>query len=482
MRQKTVYFRADGNSRVGLGHVTRCLALADMLVEYFQCTFLVQNPALELANQIQQNNHNLISLPETNDYLAEARVISQQHFSVDCIVVLDGYEFRTGYQQIVKASGCMLVCIDDLHAWHFVADAVINHAGGVKANEYSAHAETRLFLGPRYAILRQPFLRAAQQARILPQLNSVFICFGGADSFDLTTRAIHAALSCSWLQIIHVVIGSAYAYVDRLTLLGNLHSRIRLYRNLEAQSLADVMASCEIAISPASGIAYEICSVSMGLIVGHCVENQEYLYGYLTNNNLGLAAEDFSPGRIEEALTKIQQVQPKMLLRQREQFDGKSVTRLLGIFISLAMTIKQASMEDMSLYYRWANDTETRRNSIQSENIDWKDHQKWFRKRIDTPAHVFFLFQAILTPVGQVRFDIGSTDATISYSVDTQFRGMGLGYEILFRSIAALSSLHPEKKIIGVVKNDNFASFAIFRKLGFTIKEQGSSVTRFEKS
>lgn len=475
-----VYFRADGNSQIGLGHITRSLALADMLAEYFSCTFLVQSPTPELIDQIQQR-HSLIKLPQSVDYLSEARILANQYLSSDNLIVLDGYEFRTEYQQIIKSSGTKLVCIDDLHAWHFVADAVINHAGGIDEEEYSKASETRLFLGSRYAILRQPFLRAAQQIRILPEPRHIFICFGGADTFNLTVQTTRAAQLFPWVETIHIVTGSAYAYDDQLASLANLDSRVRLHRNLGAQEMADVMASCEIAISPASGIAYEICSVGLCLIVGYYVDNQKHLYRYLTDNDLGIAADDFPDGKVEEILTTIQKSAVQMLFRQKEHFDGKSATRLLGVFISLAMTIEQASVEDMRLYYTWANDPKTRQNSIQSKNISWKDHQKWFMNRIDNPAFVFYLFRMGSTALGQVRFDITVTEAIISYSLDSRFRGMGLGYDILFRSIRALSELHPEKKMIGVVKNDNFASLTVLQKLGFAMRQVGS-VTHFEKS
>ena len=42
------------------------------------------------------------------------------------IVVLDGYHFDTNYQTKIKQKGCKLVCIDDLHDKHFVADIIIH--------------------------------------------------------------------------------------------------------------------------------------------------------------------------------------------------------------------------------------------------------------------------------------------------------------------------------------------------------------------
>ena len=73
------------------------------------------------------------------------------------MVVIDGYQFDTEYQQKVKKSGASLVCLDDLHNQHFVADIIINHAPGVDPGKYSAEPYTQYLLGPSYALLRPAF-------------------------------------------------------------------------------------------------------------------------------------------------------------------------------------------------------------------------------------------------------------------------------------------------------------------------------------
>jgi UDP-2,4-diacetamido-2,4,6-trideoxy-beta-L-altropyranose hydrolase len=61
-----------------------------------------------------------------------------------------------------KNKGCTLVCIDDIYSYYFVADAVINVAGEVPRESYKTAPYTNLLLGPKYALLRQPFLEASQ--------------------------------------------------------------------------------------------------------------------------------------------------------------------------------------------------------------------------------------------------------------------------------------------------------------------------------
>ena len=73
------------------------------------------------------------------------------------IVVLDGYNFDTVYQTEIKSKGCKLVCIDDIHAYHFVADVVINHAPDISREQYSCESYTKLYLGTEYLLLKKLF-------------------------------------------------------------------------------------------------------------------------------------------------------------------------------------------------------------------------------------------------------------------------------------------------------------------------------------
>ena len=49
-----IYIRADGNSGIGLGHVIRSLALAEMLKEDFNCIFATRF----LTDHINEKHNN----------------------------------------------------------------------------------------------------------------------------------------------------------------------------------------------------------------------------------------------------------------------------------------------------------------------------------------------------------------------------------------------------------------------------------------
>ena len=53
--KKTIVFRADGNSQIGLGHIMRCLALCEILSQDFFLKFAIQNPSNEVYKILSKN-------------------------------------------------------------------------------------------------------------------------------------------------------------------------------------------------------------------------------------------------------------------------------------------------------------------------------------------------------------------------------------------------------------------------------------------
>ena len=80
-------------------------------------------------------------------------------------MVLDNYFFTTDYQRTIKEKGCCLVCVDDMHDKHYVADVVINH-GLTDESLFDVEPYTKLCLGGDWALLRHPFIEAVKRTTL----------------------------------------------------------------------------------------------------------------------------------------------------------------------------------------------------------------------------------------------------------------------------------------------------------------------------
>ena len=324
MNKPTIYFRADGNSTIGLGHIFRLLAIVEMVESVLNCVFIGRDVATNVIPLIQ-NKCTYIQLPsfETYDLEALFLVKTYQHQ----VFVLDGYSFKTTYQNHLKSTSNKLVYLDDLQAFHISADVILNHAGNVDHKAYSSPAYTQFYTGLAYAILRLPFLKAAQKPPRNHLIETAFVCFGGTDIHNYTLQALEKLVKYPSIQAINVVIGQANLHRSILEKWVQNYPHIQLLSNLNAEEMVEVMSKSSIAICSSSTICYEYACVKGLLFVIQTADNQENLYQYCINSGLAhpFEAFDLSYDRL------------KIMTQQSQIIDGKSQERILTLLKTLVL-------------------------------------------------------------------------------------------------------------------------------------------------
>ncbi len=281
MFKKKIIFRADGNSEIGLGHVTRSLALAEMLSQDFNCIFAIQQPTTNQQKEILSICSGIIALSAGDAHFQQFLALLEGNE----IVVLDNYFYSTAYQKEIKSKGCKLVCIDDFCDKHFVADAVICHGPMAKVSDYSCENYTKLYLGLHYALLRKPFREQVKEPAKHTLLKTAFVCFGGSDSFNLTQQTVEILLLNN-ISNVNVIVGDAYLHLAALNELSK-NCNIRIYHSVNAPTMLSLMTDSDFAIAPASSVLLELFTVGMPVITGYYAENQKE--GSIAICDLGLA-------------------------------------------------------------------------------------------------------------------------------------------------------------------------------------------------
>ena len=111
-----VLFRADGSSSMGLGHLVRSGALAEMLSPDFECHLIYRSCPPSLLQEWPYPGQTQ-AIASSMEPQAEPRFVAQYATSLSAApvtVVLDGYHFDTAYQKIILAAGHRLVCISTI--------------------------------------------------------------------------------------------------------------------------------------------------------------------------------------------------------------------------------------------------------------------------------------------------------------------------------------------------------------------------------
>lgn len=136
--------------------------------------------------------------------------------------------------------------------------------------------------------------------------------------------------------------------------------------------------------------------------------------------------------------------------------------------------LKQVTIGDADILYEWINEEECRKNSLNTEKIEYADHMKWFQNKLNSSQCYMFILYNQNIKIGQIRIDIKEKIGIISYSIAKKFRKRGYGYSILQLLEQKAKQIKELQILEGIVKYNNLSSQKIFEKLGFkrTDKEE----------
>ena len=466
--------RADGNSRIGLGHVMRLLALTEILrEEAAECLFLVREPSPELKVQLAEAGCTVLEVPV--QLLAEEAAWLVRHIlrATDNLV-LDGYAFTYGYQHTVRGAVARLVYLDDLHSFPMAADMVLNPAGGISLSHYDMRQPgARLLAGPAYAPLRAAFRQASSLPASTALPDTVLVCLGGADPTHQTQHVAAALLALPTVVQVHAVLGSAYSGWDELRAWAVQQPRLALHRNLSAAKLMELMHRCGAAVCSPSTVSYEYCAAGGGLLLLlPMADNQHDINQYLREAGLALPYPS-APNVLTSA--EAGKLAGQLRHRQRQVFDGLAPVRLRQEFRALQLPVppfhlRPARPTDSAQLLAWTNDPTVRQHSFNPNPVPQAEHEQWFAARLIDPNSLLLVAEDAATgrPVGLVRFQLKDNRTTLSYLLDAAYRGRGLAPLLLLAGTRlALQHFPAVRQVLGHVQTTNIPSIKAFERVGF---------------
>lgn len=294
-----VLFRADSSSRLGMGHVMRCLTLADSLrrrglTSGFAHRLLPGNMALE----IQERGHRLLvlaapsgatgddralGLPQTEDARQTAALLSGTRVKW---VVADHYALDTEWEAAMRPHCQRLAVIDDLADRRHDCDIVLDQTLGRAETDYQplVPRHCRLLLGPGNALLRKEFAAFRDQSlarrRAGAKLEQIQISIGGMDADGITDLALQAVRQAAPRIGIDVVLSArspAFAAVSRrCASLG-----VRLHTDQSGAEMAQMMAASDLAIGAGGTTSWERCCLGLPTLAILTATNQRTIVNSL---------------------------------------------------------------------------------------------------------------------------------------------------------------------------------------------------------
>jgi len=474
-----LFIRTDASPQIGIGHVMRCLALAQAWQDaggYAIFLMVMEAPTLEV--RIRAEAMDIVHLPvlpgSVEDAEQTANLINRKGGTW---VVVDGYHFGAEYQQIIKDSGLSLLFIDDNgHAEHYCADLILNqniHAcDGFYANR---EPYTRLLLGTKYVLLRREFMKWLGWKREIPAIaQKVLVTLGGGDLDNVTLKIIRAINKLNMEdREIRIVVGMSNPHMASLKEAADLLPFTFHFYNSE-KDMPHLMAWADVAISAGGSTCWEMAFMGLPGLIIVLAENQLPIAqkldaeGAFVNMGWHKSVRSEKIVMALETVMEDKEIRTQMCLRGLNLVNGAGGGRIVTSIMLCELNLRPVQEQDCQLIWKWANDPYARAASFSSEPIPWDNHVRWFKSKLIDP-HCFFYIATNRNgmPVGQVRCDRNEDGTVISVSVDEKFRGSGVGSMIIELTSQKIFRTSDDQVIHAYIKQSNEASKRVFIKAGF---------------
>lgn len=271
---RPLLFRVNVSSTIGMGHLMRCLALAQAAeASDIPCHFVVDVGGKALAIARQDWIYPVTEIPALPDNQAGEWLSGLASEIHACAVIADGYDISVEQLQPVKESGIPLVVMDDGQRSLVAQASLIVNSTTSALDEKYMHINPRATVcsGSQYRLMRREF----QQGANIPfeRRHGIALCIGGSDPKGLTVPLI-SALSETLTDVpIRVITGAAFKGLQELQ--GAIKaSALPIQHIHNCQDMADVWRHCKLAISAAGGSQFELGVCETPSILLMVAENQ----------------------------------------------------------------------------------------------------------------------------------------------------------------------------------------------------------------
>jgi spore coat polysaccharide biosynthesis predicted glycosyltransferase SpsG len=326
-----ILIRCDGGASLGMGHVSRCLALADELRGAQRCgvIFAMRDADSAGAAAVRACGYPVapITDPYDADYGPALQALTARHAARALVVDVRDALSRASLDA-VRASGVRVVTIDDASDRRLASDlAFYPPVPQVEELDWSAFAGRRLS-GWEWVLIKREFSADAVPRALHAASHpiDVLVTMGGSDPAGMTELALEALNLLKTPMAVQVVIGPAFARAAALAAVvaRSVHA-VRVTQGPEA--MAPLMRESRVAVASFGVSAYELAACGVPAV-----------YLCLTADH-ARSASAFVRAQIAESLGVVGEVRPDAI--------AASVVRLLDDPLRLdAMAARARSLVD----------------------------------------------------------------------------------------------------------------------------------------
>lgn len=468
----------DAGREIGMGHLMRCLTLAEEAVRQGWQVELVGRldaRASEIAGRLVPTAKVIVA-PDEDPVQDLVAVLERSPAEV---VHFDSYDERLDRFAEVHEG-----FVSNMHDGSFGAraaglaiDANLGAELGVDAFSTAALS----LLGIDIALIRDEVRSTRPWAPTSSAIPKLLVVLGGTDPTDSTPRVV-ARLASLPLAINLTVIAPEQVHARLKTITTSLLGEVTVLDFTD--DLPALAVEQDLIITAAGTSVWDFAHLGVPMAAVAVVDNQLDGYRAVVDADLAIglgSAENLDPDAITTSIGSLladPETRKRLSNRGRELIDGLGAWRVVSSWRQAlacppstvprdGFAVRSATSSDARLLFEWRNDPTTRAVSRSSDELVWADHLAWVARSLASTDRRLLIVERHGMPVATVRWDrVGTRSWEASITVDPTSRGQGVAAAAL-----ALTELWLDRDgplaLIATVHRDNQASTRLFARAGY---------------
>ncbi len=476
-------FRVDSGEHIGLGHLSRCLTLADA---WPGRSLFVSRAFAGNGLHWLDGRHDLYCLdppeatappaPPCDPWLrvptaadADATIAALANVDEPSVLVVDHYGIDAAWHRRVGAARADLAvaAIDDLADRALWADVVLDQSPGRDGADYAQLVApwTRVLTGSRFALLRPEF----RAHRWRDGSDRILLSLGGLD-----TAGHHGTVLGFFADLRESPAGALRFEVDlpissaapHLPLLREAVERWPwLHLHVDCTDMARLMAGARLAVGAPGTSALERCAVGVPSVQVVVADNQRHNAAALAGAGAAVTVELGDAAALAAAVRRVwgdPSARAELSRKGRELCDGDGAGRVVeALTAAVPVTLEPMGPADRDQLFAWQCEPGARTYARTTEAPTAEEHARWFSAALAMPGRHLWTVLDGAEPVGMVRWDEADREVSILLAAAARGRGVGV------RALRALQRQLPDQVLRAEIHVANVASRRVFERAGY---------------
>ncbi|MFX0069845.1 MAG: PseG/SpsG family protein [Candidatus Hermodarchaeota archaeon] len=332
--------RADGSKKIGLGHLTRQIDIANSLRKLNYEVFFLSKNYPKGISLIERSKFKILKLRSKQQTITESikeikSILDSFNrefhlIMVDLVKNFDNQDYLNTFKGYCNK---LYVLSDDPHKFNIDVNGVFAISPNQELFDYN-RSKSKYYTGLKYFPLHKIY-QNVQKKNIREQVSKILLTFGGSDPNNYSSKIIKILKELNINVQISLILGSAFSEETYKSLIQEKSENIVIKKNVPNVNMIDFFLEADLSICSAGNTVIELltCGVPCIIIPQTKLENRraEALERKNMGVNMGLNFNDsLFIKKIKSLLTNSSQ-RRIFSEKAQETLDGRGINRIVEI-------------------------------------------------------------------------------------------------------------------------------------------------------